>query len=301
MSENIRYYWLVKFLIKQLGSDRVIRIDEFLGLRGWGLVLYGVLPANLAFFGILNTKLPNLDKISVIFVLGASIIPLFFIFMLISNQNKKWYLTKDKYGIRSLSITFLIFFLSTLIIGISGIIQGKYFLCLSLNSETIGTSLECLFSAISSLVISSSFFIIALTKNENYPLLPSISFTKSMRKIERNYRKIKSEEVWSKFTPIDDSFIKMVKDTENEINNIIISKGNSLAKISLEEKCKDLRKLEETLEMIQNDINEDLKKIHWDIYFDFSKKLKETKSTIRENNVACFNSLKKIKELELGD
>ncbi len=110
MSKMINDPWLLIQLQKIIGPDGVIWIDEFIGLRGWGLILYGVLPSNLAFLGILDTKLPDIDKFSVILILGASITPLFFIFILISNQNKKWYLTKDRFGIRSLTITFLIVF-----------------------------------------------------------------------------------------------------------------------------------------------------------------------------------------------
>jgi hypothetical protein len=292
--------WFLNQLQRIIGWNGVVWIDEFIGLRGWGLILYGVLPSNLAFLGILDTKLPDVDKFSIIFILGASIIPIFFIFVLISDQNKKWYLTKDRFGIRSLTITFLIIFLSTLIFEISGIIHKKYFLCLPWNLETFTASAECFFSAISSLVISSSLFVIALTRKTDFPMLPSVSFVKSMGRIERNIRKIKSEDIWEKYTTIDDSLIKLVEDTEKEVYNIIISKGNNLAKRSLERNFIDLKNLEIVLKKIGENRGEGSKKIDWKIYFG-NTNLNDDQHRRRYNEENVFNSLERLRNLELED
>ena len=48
-----------------------------------------------------------------------------------------------------------------------------------------------------------------------------------MGKIERNIRKIKSEEIWEKYTDVDDYFIKLVEDTEKEVYNILHSAAST--------------------------------------------------------------------------
>lgn len=301
MLEKITGSWLLIHYKKLIGHNNVIWIDEFLGLRGWGLILYGVLPSNLALLGILDINLPGIDKVSVTFVLLASIIPLFFIFILIRNQNEKWYLTKDRFNLRSSMITFLIISLSTLIVEISGMIHKKYVLCMPWNLETLNSSAECFLSAISSLVISSSIFIVALTQKTDFPLLPTVSFAKSMNKIGKNVRIIKDDEIWNKFKYIDDSLVNLVEDTKKEVYKIIISKGNRLAKISLNQNYEDLRNLETTLKKIQEDRGEESKKIDWLIYFGNFGDLNPDQYRRRYKEEKTFNSLERLRNLELSD
>lgn len=301
MSEKIKGPWLLIKSQKLMGSNIIIRVDELLGLRGWGLIFYGVLPSNLALLGILDTKLPDIDQISIILILVASIIPLFFIFGLIRSQNKNWYITKDRFNIRSLTITFLIIILSTLIVEISGVIHKKYVLCMPWDIETLNSSAECFLLAISSLVLSSSIFILALTQKTNFPLLPPVSFAESICKIEKNLRVIKDDEIWYNFKDVDDFLVNLVEDTKNELYDVSISNGNNLAKISLNQNYEDLINLEKVLKIIQIDRGEKSKKIHWEIYFCHSKDLSPDRYVQRSEEEKAFNSLERLRDLELGD
>jgi hypothetical protein len=300
MSEKIKGSCLLTKPQKLIGSN-IIRVDELLGLRGWGLIFYGVLPSNLALLGILDTKLPDIDKISIILILVASIIPLFFIFVLIRSQNKNWYITKDRFNIRSLTITFLIIILSTLIVEISGVIHKKYVLCMPWDIETLNSSAECFLLAISSLVLSSSIFILVLTQKTNFPLLPPISFVESMCKIEKNLRMIKDDEIWYNFKDVDDSLANLVEETKNELYDVIISNGNNLAKMSLKQNYEDLINLANVLKKIQIDRGKKSKKIHWEIYFCHSQYLSPDRYIRRSEEEEAFNSLERLRNLELGD
>lgn len=301
MSKEIKCPWLLIKSQKLMGSNIIIRADEFLGLRGWGLIFYGVLPSNLALLGILDANLPDVDKNSIIFILIASIIPLLFIFLLIRNQIKNWYITKDRFNIRSLTITFLIIILSTLVVEISGIIHKKYVLCMPWNIENLNSSAECFLLAISSLVISSSIFILALTQKTDFPLLPPISFMESMCKLEKNIRIIKNDEIWYSFRDVDDSFVNLVEDTKKELYDVIISKENCLAKISLNQNYEDLINLEKILKKIREDRGYKSKKIDWETYFCNSKDLTRGQYLRRSREEKAFNSLERLKNMELGD
>lgn len=301
MSKAITGPRIVNQLQKILGSTRIIWIDKYLGLRAWGLILYGILPSNLAFIGMLDVELPDTSKLSPILILMASVIPLIFVFSLVSYQNKKWYLTEEKIYSRSFTITFLIVLFSTLIIGISGVIQNKYFLCIPAWDFRINkASAECFLSAISCLVISSSIFILALTQNADFPLLPSVSFAESIDEINRNIRDIQNHEIWKNYVVFDPFLIDLIIAAETKINNIIVSKGNSLAKIVLTNVYEDLGYLNKTLERIWRCKSEESQRDLWEIYFGDFEKLTEYQKKIRKKYIV-FDSLQEIINLDLGD
>ena len=93
-------------------------LDEVLGIRGWWLILYGILPANLSLLG-LGTKIDfseNLEKFVLVLLL---LIPFFIGYQYTSKKFRSWYLTKKRHHIRCAIITVIILVLSTLICSIS--------------------------------------------------------------------------------------------------------------------------------------------------------------------------------------
>lgn len=291
---------LLIHLRKLTESDFLIWIDELLGLRGWGLILYGVLPSNLAVFS-LDAKLPDLNKFPINFIILASITPLFFIFAMITNQVRRWYITKDRFGVRSLSITFLIMLISGLIIEISGVLNNKFLLNAPRNNDIFLASEE-FFLVFSGLVLStSSLFFISLMYKNDFPFLPSPSFEKSMDIIEGNLRKILHERIWVEYSDIDDSLIELVTATIEEIDRVIWSNGNRFAKLSLKYYCKDLRNLKKILEKIKENRSEGSKKYDWIIYFDIYGNLTNDQYLRRVDGKEAFDSLYRLRNIELGE
>lgn len=59
----------------------VIFLDEFAGLRAWGLVLYGALPATLALLGTVEIKLDKIDPTKILYIIAATPIPIVILFL----------------------------------------------------------------------------------------------------------------------------------------------------------------------------------------------------------------------------
>src|SRR5262252_5985692 len=146
-------------------SDALVKADLVFGLRGWGLVLYGVLPANLALLGMLEIKLSNLANL-LPFIVPVVFLPLATTFLLIRSRHKDWYLTTRLLNIRSLIVTGIIVLLATLISGVSGIIHGRYALSWAMlgSRQHLTTIAESFLLAVGSLVLTSTLFLTILTR-----------------------------------------------------------------------------------------------------------------------------------------
>lgn len=80
--------------------ETVATVDLYVGLRSWGLILYGALPASLAMLGFLDVKIGKVDDLFP-FLLPASALPVLLTFLLIRARQKEWYLTTDHLNLRS--------------------------------------------------------------------------------------------------------------------------------------------------------------------------------------------------------
>src|SRR5438552_16300139 len=101
--------------VNKIIDPRLELLDQLLGLRSWGLILYGALPASLSLLGILDVKVGSLDKL--LPILLVSLLPLSLTFLLIRARQRDWYLTTDYLNLRSSITTFLIVVSATLISG----------------------------------------------------------------------------------------------------------------------------------------------------------------------------------------
>ena len=84
----------------QTAASRVLVIaDQIFGLRAWGLILYGVLPSNLALLGLVKVDSSFQDKI--LHLLPALLLPVLVSYLLIRTRHQEWYLTRSLLAVRS--------------------------------------------------------------------------------------------------------------------------------------------------------------------------------------------------------
>lgn len=281
-----------------------VKLDNIFGFRGWGLILYGALPSNLALLGVSEVKIEKINEFSPFFFILASILPIFLIFMLIRERHREWYLTKDLLTIRSGLVTFFILLLSSLISGISGIIHNRYIIGLpqSLNWNEWTAITESFLMAAVSLVISSALFMTTLTNESNLPGLPTIEFVNFMKELQKDMRHMMRNEIWEKYVNLnDEKFISSVYKIKQNLNQARNYTGNQLAKESLEPIEEDINNLFNVLNEIKGKGSEDSSKIIWGIYFAELNVISHNQRNQRLKNEKKFNSIERLKRLNLGD
>ena len=282
-------------------SNDLISLDRIVGLRAWGLILYGALPSNLALLGALKVEIGRSETL-LPFLLPASILPIFLTFMLIRARHGDWYLTIDFLILRSVVTTIMILLLATSICGFSGIIRGKYSLGIPDSLDECTAIAESFLLAIVSLVLSSTLFIAVLTKNSNLPGLPSDDFVKLMTEIRSNTRKIKGSDIWKKYIPLDDNeLIKVAEEVKHDIDQAFVCTGNHLAKRSLEPIREDIIELIEVLVEIRDGGSEEARASKWRIYFAHPEVLSSAEKPFRASKKEQVASLERLKRLKLGD
>lgn len=249
------------------------QLDLIFGLRAWGMILYGALPANLALLGILEVKVESVGKI-LPFLLPVTLLPLLITFLLIRSRHKDWYLTTQLLNTRSIIVTLLITICATLISGASGIIQGKYVLSLSQfgsHAHLISIA-ESFLLGIGSLVLTSTLFLALLTKDGNLPGLPSSEFVKSLADVRVRLKQLRSYSIWQHHTGFDaDELIKQAKELKESLDKIMNYPDHHLAKMSLEPIRMGLTCFSKAVTDIKNDGNKQSKLISWTKYFSQAK------------------------------
>lgn len=287
--------YLLKLIIK-------LKLDEIFGLRAWGLILYWVLPSNLALLGILDVKIGQIYGILPFFyIVIASILPIFLIFMFIRDRQKEWYLTADFLNRRSFITTFMILMLATFISGVSGLIQDKYSIGLpqSLDWNEWTAIVESFLFAVASLVISTTFFITTLTKKINLPGLPSVEFVEAVTKVRNNIKKIRDSNIWKDISNMEvNETLNLTKEVELKLTEAMGLTENCLIKESFSPIYRDVKNLTRVLEEIRDNSNPTSKKITWNIYF--GSVISDNESTRRLSNIEIYNSIEQLKLLNLA-
>lgn len=282
-------------------KDKLVVLDYVVGLRVWGLILYGALPANLALLGMLDVTIGEVDKLFSYFIfIPVSILPLLLTFLLIRTRHKEWYLTTDFLNLRSAISTMLILVSASLISGASGIIHGKY---ASLHLTAIA---ESFLIGVGSLVITSTLFITVLTKNTNLPGLPSSSFVELLAGIRGKIRQIQASLIWKEYNPQgSDQMTKSVQSLANEIKNefekVDAHQGNKLAKQRLRHirfDSKDL--IEAVTEILGGGESVKLKEHRWKVYFAEFKDLSENQQVERGLKKDRYAAVQRLKMLSVG-
>lgn len=290
------------------------KVNYILGLRAWGLILYGALPANLALLGTLEVKLGNIENFSPILLPTVCLLPILITFLLVRNRCQEWYLTTDFLMSRSIITTFLIILCATLISGAAGIINGKYVLSLSniLNQTHLKTITESFLFGISSLVLTSTLFMTIFTKATDLPWLPSSKFVGELDKIRNWIRQIKRSQIYIKYDDLkcnDSNDFKTVKEVQ-EIIKVISGSFEELMSYPLHKTTKQsleiikdsIKSFNEALEYIKAvDTSPDVREFRWKIFFENFASPIDDLGINREEYEKLYNAVLEIKNLQIGE
>jgi hypothetical protein len=281
-------------------------LDLIFGLRAWGLILYGALPANLALLGTLEVKLGKVDDLKY-FLIPVSLLPVFATFLLIRNRYKDWYLTTDFLKTRSAITTLVIVVCASLISGASGILHNKYVVTLHFwnRAGLIGIAEAYLFG-ISSLVITSTLFMTVLSKGSDLPGLPSSKFVELLAKIRSGLRQVQASPVWdwSKYQGND----RVTNDLKEKLTAVKTSyeelksyPGNTLAKKSLILMSQNLLVLEKVVDEVDVGMGRGLKEDWWKVSFAPQALLSPDLLVDRNRLISNYDALQALLSLRLGD
>lgn len=289
-------------------SNNIIFLDKIFGIRAFGLIFYGVLPSILFLIGVLEVKIYHINESAQIFIIVPIILIIIFIFSLIRNRLKGFYLTTDFLNIRSSMITVITFLISTVIFGLSGVLQGKYVFVIPNNLNEgmdllkSGLNFEPFLLAIASLLIGSTLFFTVVTKEVNLPALPPVKFVKLVTEVRDYMKLLKSDLIWKEYVSMeDDKLIGLANKIKDSLNQAINIKISFNFQKSLEQVHKDMINLIKALNDIRSRSTDVSKKNTWGIYFENQESLSSDQKKRRESMIEVINSIERLKKLKLGE
>ena len=234
-------------------------IDQLLGLRAWGLILYGALPANLALLGVVKIELAKAEPK---FLVAASIIPIVIIFLLIRSRHKEWYLTMDWLILRSLITTIAIVILASMITWVSGVLNNTYvptscsllnFSCWSLDTLFKQGLSDAYLKGIASLVVSSAGFMALITKTIDLPGVPSSAMVTKLNELRKALIKLQNAPIWKKYSEENIGSAKVFTTAALEIIELPEVQDTTFLKWTLQDIYGCLKYYEKKLPTIVND------------------------------------------------
>jgi hypothetical protein len=284
-----------------------MKMDQMLGLRSWGLILYGALPACLSLLGFIEIKVGEIGRPQWILLIGC--LPLFVTFLLVRAREREWYFTDDYLCLRSAVTTALIVLCATAIAGVAGIIRQKYVFSFPHLPDRGQALAECFLFGIASLVLSSTLFATVLTKGTDLPGLPSSGFVGAIARIRQQLIAIQQSFIWKEYEADNKKFEDL--NTEGtklmaELRFALSQPGNRLAKknLGLQPLETDIVIFVRSVTSIKDEEVADTKEFKWQAYFaDFSDlKGDQLENLTNERNryKASYEGLKRIKSLHLG-
>ncbi|HKQ07468.1 MAG TPA: hypothetical protein VJ464_20255 [Blastocatellia bacterium] len=287
---------------------KLVRLDRLLGLRGWGLVLYGALPANLALIGAVKVEM----KLEASLPLFLFVVPLPVIttYLLIRTRQKEWYLATDRLALRSAITCAMIILLASLITGAARLIQGEYrwdfdFRLAGLFTPAhLKTAGESFLFGIATLVFSSTLFMTILTKGTDLPGLPLTGFVTLLGKVRQGLKRFQGQPIWHA-SPDSAEAIgelrKLVEEVLTNFRSLMAEPGHWLAKQSLQLVAADVANVLEIIKSIKG--SPDLMAARWGIYFEEECKLSPTDQKLRreKERQTLYDSLQRVRQLQLGD
>lgn len=294
-----------KLLGRLINDETVVLLDLVVGLRGWGLILYGVLPANLALLGFVEIKLSASSLILLLLPIVV-FLPLVTTFLLIRNRHKDWYLTTKLLNTRSFIVTLVILLLASLISGLSGIIHGRYLVSLAYfgTMSHLATIAESFLMAVGSLVLSSTLFLTILTKDSDFPGLPSTDFVRLAKTIRESLRGLQASQVWLRFSNPDAKTVTDAKALAENLKQLSNYSGLALEKLSFKPVDAGVKSFIDAVTRINNGANADSKRLSWDKYFGASVILLETEKVEKPPQQRVVQDdasrIRFLKELPLG-
>lgn len=290
-------------------EDWLVILDRVLGLRAWGLIMYGALPANLILLsGILKPE--KVEKLEVktadsffFLFLAVSLLPLCLMFLLLRNRHQEWYLTTTWLARRSAITTLLIVICASLIAGAGGVIQGRYVLKPPAlwDRACLNGVIESYLFGIGSLVLSSTLFMSIMGKSSDLPGLPSTGFTNALAKIRGGVRQIQGANIWHEFSAGSAALVAQADAVGKEIGDLVVLPGHDLAKRSLRNVAAGAKALGAAVREIQNGGNEYQQREVWARYFAEESQLTPSQKAMRDDKRSAYAAMQQLRRLEVGD
>ena len=285
------------------------KLDQMFGLRAWGLVLYGALPASLSLLGFVDIKLKPGNKL--IPMLVVSLLPLIVTFLLVRARQKEWYFTTDYLNLRTTITTLLIVISSTIIAAASGVIRNEYdFWPLSLSNQSQQIALaESFLFGMASLVFSSSLFATILTKGADLPGLPASGFVSSIAKMRQQLIAIQNSPIWLQYnfkdgTKVFDDLSQTRDSIMKDLEIALSLPGHKLAKRGLQSLRSQLDVFARTVIEIKKGGVKDTVEFLWRVRFgDSNHVADEVSESFRYEREAIKEQiaiLRTLKNLRLG-
>jgi hypothetical protein len=279
---------------------RIVTLDYLVGLRAWGLLLYGALPATLALLGLLEVKLTQTRNI--LLLIPISFLPLFLTFLLVRSRHREWYLTTDFLNFRSAFVTVSIISMATLISGLSGVLHDKYQFSSSVITkagilEYLYVVAESFLLGAGSLVLTSTLFMAIITKGGDLPGLPASELVKKIATIRSKLQRVNSAPLWN--TPMGDSRkneaeeLKSLLDEASGLAGIVVTRSFELAKTAVDYYLEAV----ETIDSVNGD---NAKRENWAPYFASTETLTPAQRSERSANVKAYTTLQQLRGLKLG-
>lgn len=294
-------------------GSRVTTADYVLGLRAWGLILYGALPANLALLGVLEVKLVKVTDLKLLaLLLPLSVVPLFLVFLLIRGRHREWYLTTDFLNLRSALHVLVILLLATLVFGLSAVVFKGYKLAplalLACDLRQLEACwplkgvVESFLFAVGSLVLSSTLFMTLITKGGDLPGLPTSEFTTQLGVIREKLRRIQAAPAWK--VEGGDCLRDVADEAGKLLADLHAVSGNRLAKESLRPVEEDLQHFIAAAEYIDGPAERRhgpaVRRQNWVRYFAPARSLTKRQSEDREFYRDAYAAVWRLRGLKLG-
>jgi len=243
-------------------------LDHILGLRAWGLILYGILPAYFSLLDVDQLK-GNIGGYSFIGAVIVGILPLTVLFLFVKGKIRTWYLLTSRtyLNIRSLFTTIMMLLGTMLVGGISGLIHNEYIFGWShfIHHDGYLVLAETFILAVVSLVVSAALLMTALTRDVNYPLLPSKGFSEAIAEIKKRLDSFRESSLWQQYSS-DEAGKQSGEFGELEKNlKAAINEGNFASRKTLRLISEDVAAVRDLLDSIKEDCSDSI--IKWNKFF----------------------------------
>jgi hypothetical protein len=241
-------------------ANRWLRLDHILGLRAWGLIIYGTLPASLFALGVIKVTVFEIRQEGFLLpFLLIALFPILVLFLLLRERLIAWYLLRDGLYTRTTIITLVILILSTVISLAAGHVTGRYVVIpwgdwIALDPQIRWFPiLESLLIAIAALVGSSTLFITAIKEESGLPGLPSKEFVQKISALRTALINIQADSIWSTRREDLRQLCKTIYDAQEVC--LGLSRQTSLAPQHIKfcsELANDLKALVSALEQVES-------------------------------------------------
>jgi len=221
----------------QLRSNRPLRWDQRLGVRGSGLIVYGALPASLSALGVVKVpeqaNLP-LSGSSIPFIAVVALAPVVLTFVLTRQRMAAWYVLSDYLILRAVLNTLGIVVASTAVClaaraltkpDIGAALSQWLGLGLAKQANTVG---HALLLSLAFLVGSSTLFLTVIKEDSGLPLLPKKDRLVAETELRKNLvETVAAARKW----PIGEVDNTTLAVRSNELNKRIAEANAAIAKL----------------------------------------------------------------------